>query len=197
MKDKKYFEDYIKIFLTQNSILNLVSKNDEKYLWEKHIFDSLSFDKFYEKYTPKAKNLLDIGCGGGFPSVPIAICYPKLEVFALDSIRKKITAIENIKSALDIKNLHTICDRAENITNKYDLITSRAVAKMSIILKYALPLLNENGYFIAYKSIKVTEEINEAKDILKKYNAEVVDILSYELPIEGNFTRNLVVVKYR
>lgn len=195
MKNKEFFTDYINAFLNQNSKLNLISKNDEKFLWEKHIFDSLSIEKFFEKYKPSGSKLLDIGTGGGFPSVPTALAYPDIEVFALDSIRKKINAIENIKAVLNIQNLHTICDRAENIKDKFDIITSRAVAPLKIIIGYAMPLLNKNGYFIAYKSIRTEEEIKEAKNILKKYNAEVTDIIKYDLPLEENHTRNLIIIK--
>lgn len=195
MKNKEFFTDYIKAFLNQNSKLNLISKNDEKFLWEKHIFDSLSIEKFFEKYKPSGSKLLDIGTGGGFPSVPTALAYPDIEVFALDSIRKKINAIENIKAVLNIQNLHTICDRAENIKDKFDIITSRAVAPLKIIIGYAMPLLNKNGYFIAYKSIRTEEEIKGAKNILKKYNAEVTDIIKYDLPLEENHTRNLIIIK--
>ena len=111
MKNREFFNDYIKVFLNQNSKLNLISKNDEKFLWEKHIFDSLSIEKFFKKYSTLQAypiTLLDIGTGGGFPAVPISLTYPEIEVYALDSIRKKINAIENIKSELNIKNLHTI-----------------------------------------------------------------------------------------
>ena len=94
--NKKNYEKYMETFIVRNSTVNLISKNDEKFLWEKHIFDSLSIEKVFEKYgTPK--NLLDIGTGGGFPAVPIALTYPEIEVYALDSIRKKINAIESIK----------------------------------------------------------------------------------------------------
>lgn len=195
MKNKEFFTDYIKAFLNQNSKLNLISKNDEKFLWEKHIFDSLSIEKFFEKYKPSGSKLLDIGTGGGFPSVPTALAYPDIEVFALDSIRKKINAIENIKAVLNIQNLHTICERAENIKDKFDIVTSRAVAPLKIITGYAMPLLNKNGYFVAYKSIRTEEEIKEAKNILKKYNAEVTDIIKYDLPLEENHTRNLIIIK--
>ena len=194
MKNKEFFTDYINAFLNQNSKLNLISKNDEKFLWEKHIFDSLSIEKFFEKYKPSAEKLLDIGTGGGFPSVPTALAYPDIEVFALDSIRKKINAIENIKAVLNIQNLHTICERAENIKDKFDIVTSRAVAPLKIITGYAMPLLNKNGYFVAYKSIRTEEEIKEAKNILKKYNAEVTDIIKYDLPLEENHTRNLIII---
>lgn len=196
--NKKDFAKYIDVFLDQNSKLNLISKNDEKYLWEKHIFDSLAIEKFFEKYFkefPNGVTLLDIGTGGGFPSVPIALEYKNIEVYGLDSIRKKINAIENMKAELGIKNLHTICDRAENIKDKFDIITSRAVAKLDKIAGYALPLLKNGGYFVAYKSIKTQEEINDAKNILKKNKAEIIDVIEYNLPLEENFVRNLIVIK--
>ncbi len=195
MEDKKFFERYIDIFLAQNAKLNLISKNDEKYLWEKHIFDSLSIEKFFNTIDITGMRLLDIGTGGGFPAVPVALAYPQIEVFALDSIRKKINAIEAIKEELEIKNLHPICDRAENIKERFDIVTSRAVASLKIISRYALPLLKKDGYFIAYKSRKVEDEISEAKDVLRKYQAKIVDIITYDLPLEETHTRNLVVIK--
>ena len=197
MKNKEFFDDYIKVFLEQNSKLNLISKNDEKFLWEKHIFDSLSIEKFLKKYltlTPSHITLLDIGTGGGFPAVPISLAFPEIEVYALDSIRKKINAIENIKTELNIKNLHTICDRAENLKSKYDIITSRAVAPLKVITNYAMPLLNNGGYFIAYKSLRAEEEIKDAEQTLKKYKAKVIDIIQYDLPLAENHTRNLIVI---
>ena len=194
MKEKEFFNEYIKTFLNQNTKLNLISKNDEKFLWEKHIFDSLSIEKFFEKYPFNPKTLLDIGTGGGFPSVPIALAYPNIEVYGLDSIRKKINAIENIKTELNITNLHTICDRAENIKDKFDIITSRAVAPLKVITGYAMPLLNKNGYFIAYKSKKALIEIEEAQTVLKKYNACVKDIINYTLPLDEIYERCLIVI---
>ncbi len=195
MKDKEFFTEYTETFLKENSKLNLISKNDKKYLWEKHIYDSLSIEKFFEKYQIQQNvKLLDIGTGGGFPAIPIALSYPETEVFALDSIQKKINAIENIKSELNIKNLTAICGRAENIKDKYDIITSRAVASLDKICQYALPLLRKNGYFVSYKSRKAEEEINSAKNILKKYNAEISDIIDYQLPLEENHTRNLIII---
>lgn len=195
MKDKTFFTDYIRAFLTQNSKVNLISKNDEKFLWEKHIFDSISIEKFFDKYGNEFKTLLDIGTGGGFPAVPVALCYPEIEVYALDSIKKKINAIENIKSELCISNLHTICDRAENLNQKFDIITSRAVAPLKVIAGYAAPILERDGYFIAYKSRKSDEEINDAAEILKNLHLKISDIIEYDLPLDENFTRNLIILK--
>lgn len=198
--DKEKFAEYMKVFLEQNSKINLISKNDEKFLWEKHICDSLAISKFFEKYcVDKNLNLLDIGTGGGFPSVPVAIQYPEVKVTGLDSIKKKIVAIINIANILELKNFNTICDRAENLQieykNHFNVITSRAVAPLKVILGYGLPLLEKGGYFVAYKSIKTDEEISEAKLILKKFNANVVEIIPYELPLEDILTRNLIIIR--
>lgn len=194
MKNKEYFSEYIKAFLEQNSKLNLISKNDEKLLWEKHIFDSLAIEKFFEKYNTTTKTLLDFGTGGGFPAIPIALAYPEIEVTAMDSIRKKINAITTIKNELKIHNLTPLCGRVETLDKKFDIITSRAVANLGKIVEYAIPRLKKDGYFIAYKSVKAQEEIEEAKPALKKYKARVIDIIKYDLPLEENHTRNLVVI---
>lgn len=195
--DKKIFDKYITEFLDQNSKLNLISKNDEKFLWEKHIYDSLSLSKFFEKFNidPNGKSLLDIGTGGGFPSIPLAIAYPKMNVTALDSIRKKINAITEIKRNLELTNLNPVCERAENLKGKkFDFVTSRAVAAMKILIQYAIPLMKPDGYFIAYKSLRAEEELKEADNIIKKYNAQIKDIIEYDLPLAENHTRNLIII---
>lgn len=195
MENKIKYEEYMKIFLEENSKVNLISKNDEKYLWEKHVFDSLAIKNFFEKFdTSKIKTILDIGTGGGFPSIPIAITYPHLKVTALDSIAKKIRAVQTIKDKLNIENLEPICTRVENLDAKFDMITSRAVSSLKNICEYALPKLNKGGYFVAYKSRKTPQEIEEANSILKKYNSKIVDIIEYSLPLEENHERNLIVI---
>lgn len=195
MENKTKYEEYMKIFLEENSKVNLISKNDEKYLWEKHVFDSLAIENFFEKFdTSKIKNILDIGTGGGFPSIPIAITYPHLKVTALDSIAKKIRAVQTIKDKLNIENLEPICTRVENLDAKFDMITSRAVSSLKNICEYALPKLKKGGYFVAYKSRKTPQEIEEANSILKKYNSKIVDIIEYSLPLEENHERNLIVI---
>ena len=191
------FSEYKKVFLDENAKLNLISKNDENVLFEKHIYDSLAIKLFFDKYKITKANLLDIGCCGGFPCVPIAIEYPEISLIGIDSIRKKINSINTTKETLKLYNLSTICDRVENIGNKrFDIITSRAVADLAKISAYALPHLKKGGYFVAYKSKKALEELEGAKEVLKKFNANVVDIINYTLPLEEVYERNLIIIRY-
>lgn len=190
------FKQYKKVFLEENSKHNLISKNDEKFLYEKHIFDSLSIGKFFDKYGITSAEILDIGCGGGFPCVPVAIEFSNMKITGIDSIRKKINSVNTIKENLGLENLDLICDRVENIRGKYfDIVMSRAVADLAKISEYALPLIKQGGYFVAYKSKKALEELEKAKPVLKKYKAEVVDIIEYTLPLEEVYERNLICIK--
>lgn len=195
---KADFTKYKEAFLEQNAKLNLISKNDEKFLFEKHIYDSLAIKLFVDKYKIDKGSILDIGCGGGFPCVPISIEFPEFTITGIDSIRKKINAINELKEQLHLDNLNTICDRVEKLNGcKFDIITSRAVADLGKICEYALPLLKKNGYFIAYKSKKALEEIEGAKTVLKKHKAEVKEIITYTLPLEEVYERNLIVLAYQ
>ena len=190
------FQAYKKVFLEQNAKHNLISKNDEKLLWEKHIYDSLAIKLFLEKYEIKKADVLDIGCGGGFPCVPMAVEFQNLNIVGLDSIRKKINSVIEIRDSLGLKNLELVCDRAENLKDrKFDIVVSRAVADLAKISEYALPLLKKGGYFVAYKSKKALEEIEGAKATLKKYKAEIIDIIEYTLPLEEVYERNLICIK--
>ena len=121
--------------------------------------------------------------------------FPDIEITALDSINKKINAVENIKTKLGLKNLKTICCRAEKITGEYDVITSRAVAPLKKLLGYAMPSLKNEGYFVVYKSVRTDDEISDAQSELKKYCAKIIDIIEYSLPLDENYIRKLVVVK--
>ena len=192
---EKDFTSYKKVFIEQNSKLNLISKNDEQFLYEKHIYDSLAIK--LTSVISAGKTLLDIGCGGGFPCVPIAIEFPNVNVIGIDSIRKKINAINTIKENLGLNNLNLICDRVENLKEqKYDIITSRAVADLARLAEYALPLLKKDGVFVAYKSKKVLQEIDDAKDVLSKYNAKVLNIINYTLPLTETYQRSLVLIGF-
>lgn len=193
---KKDFADYKKYFLEENSKLNLISKKEEQYLFEKHIYDSLGIKLFFEKYNFVPKTLLDIGTGGGFPSVPIAIEYPEISVTGIDSIQKKINAVQSIKNSLNIQNLNLIRGRVEELKNSsFDVITSRAVAKIETLIKYAYPLLKKDGYIILYKSKTAEDEITEAINLIRKLHLKIKPIIEYTLPLEETYNRCLVILQ--
>lgn len=196
IETKKDFTDYKKYFLEENSKLNLISKKEEQYLFEKHIYDSLGIKLFFEKYNFVPKTLLDIGTGGGFPSVPIAIEYPEISVTGIDSIQKKINAVQSIKNSLNIQNLNLIRGRVEELKNSsFDVITSRAVAKIETLIKYAYPLLKKDGYIILYKSKTAEDEITEAINLIRKLHLKIKPIIEYTLPLEETYNRCLVILQ--
>jgi len=91
--------------------------------------------------------------------------------------------------------LTTINDRAENLKHEFDIVTSRAVSKLSKVVEYAMPLLKKGGYFVCYKSKTAFDEIREAKEIILKNKAEFLEVIEYKLPLDENFERFLVVIK--
>ena len=136
-----------------------MSKNDVQKLAEKHIPDSLAIEAFFGKYK-EPENLLDIGTGGGFPAIPIAMEHSNINVFALDSIAKKIKFIKVAKENLHLENLTPICTR---------------VADLSVILEYSAPFIKQGGYFVAYKSKTADEELILAENAIKILGLKFVE----------------------
>ena len=190
------FDRFIQLFEEYNAHTNLMSKNDVQKLAEKHIPDSLSISKFFEKYQLPEK-LIDIGTGGGFPSVPISLKYPEIKVFALDSIGKKIKFIENVKNELKINNLFPICTRIEDFDKKeyFDTATTRAVAALSTILEYCAPFVKQNGYVVAYKSKTADEELLAAKNAIKILGLKFIEKITVSSEQNGEQERCFLVVQ--
>ena len=180
------------LFIEYNSHTNLMSKNDVKVLFEKHVVDSLSISLFDE--FKNAKTLLDVGCGGGFPSLILAIFYPELNIFAIDSIAKKVRFLNLVKDELNLDNLQTIVSRMENIDPlNVDIITNRAVGKIADVAKFSIHHLKKNGYFVSYKSLTSKEEAKIAKNSIKNFNEPI--FIPYNLPLSENYYRELVIFK--
>lgn len=192
------FEELFKLY---NVHTNLMSKNDLNIIFEKHIYDSLSFGLFLKKYSyyDKIVKVLDIGTGGGFPSIPLGICFNNLDILAIDSIAKKIEFINQAIRELELENLKTKCIRIENLPydlkNSYDIVTSRALAPLNILLEYAMPFVKKESYFVAYKGKHLKDEIFLSKNALKKLNAKIIDIIDYNLPLETDYKRHLLIIK--
>ncbi len=182
------------IFKNYNSHTNLMSKNEISNLFEKHFYDSLSIALWSKFSDKKNAGLLDIGTGGGFPSVVLALCFPDLKVFANDSRIKKIDFIKFAKEKLKICNLNILYGRAEEIQRvNADIVTFRAVGKIKDILPLAKKHIAQGGSIVFYKAKGVKEEIDGAFEADK--NLKAPEIIPYNLPLDVETTRNLVIFK--
>ena len=197
------FEKWEELFLEYNSHTNLMSKNEIPNLFEKHIYDSLSI-VLWEKFLPLLNSktdgqsgvkLMDIGTGGGFPSIILALVFPQITVIANDSRQKKTKFLELIKENLGLQNLQILYGRAEDFPcQNVDIVTFRAVVKIKDTLPLAKAHLKQDGYGIFYKAKEVETEIEEALSAHK--NLKTPEIVPYSLPVDIETTRNLVVFDF-
>jgi 16S rRNA (guanine527-N7)-methyltransferase len=124
-----------------NARINVISRKDMEHLYTRHILHSLAIAKVC-RFEAGAK-VIDIGCGGGFPSVPLAILFPDVEFVGVDSIGKKIRVVEGVAKGANINNLRALNCRAESVGEKFDYVVSRAVTEMSRFMPWAWPLLRK------------------------------------------------------
>ena len=138
-RQQSQFEALGALYEEWNSRINVVSRKDMEHLYTRHILHSLAIAKVCQ-FKAGAK-VIDIGCGGGFPSVPLAIMFPEVEFVGVDSIGKKIRVVEGVKAGAEIDNLRAINARAEQVGEKFDYVVSRAVTEMARFVPWAWPLL--------------------------------------------------------
>lgn len=140
-KQQQQFEALGALYQEWNARINVVSRKDMEHLYTRHILHSLAIAKVC-RFEPGAK-VVDIGCGGGFPSVPLAIMFPEVEFIGVDSIAKKIRVVEGVVEGAEIKNLKAINCRAEQLGQKADYVVSRAVTEMARFMPWAWQLLRK------------------------------------------------------
>ena len=190
----KQLEDYKKFLKEYNEHTNLTRIIDDNDIYLKHFYDSLTVCKYID--LNNYNNLLDIGTGAGFPGMVLKIVYPNLEVTLLDSNNKKTTFLNELSKRLNIK-VNIINDRSENyINNKresYDIVLSRAVANLSILLELSVPFVKIDGYFIAMKG-NAKEELETSKNTSIKLGASIESINEFNL-IREEFKRKKILYK--
>ncbi len=163
----------------------------------KHYIDSLPASR----YIPEGARVLDLGCGPGFPSVPLAICRPDLQITGLDSTAKKIQFVRDSAALLQLKNLNAISGRAEDPQirkelGQFDVVLSRAVARLNILCELCIPYLKQNGILIAMKGSKADEELAEAQNAIKTLGATLQIVDSTPLITDaGEEARSLIILQ--
>ncbi|MCI8485625.1 MAG: 16S rRNA (guanine(527)-N(7))-methyltransferase RsmG [Clostridia bacterium] len=189
------FYIYMYRILEWNKKINLTAIEDENEIILKHFIDSLTI----QKYIEGCKNMIDIGTGAGFPGIPIAIMNDKINITLLDSLNKRINFLNDIIQELKLNNVVAIHGRAEDIAKlntfreKYDVVTSRAVAQLNILLEYMLPFNKLNGKTISMKGSNI-EEIKDATNALNELGGKIQVVENIVLP-NTNIQRNIIIVE--
>lgn len=188
--------NYMNLLLEWNEKINLTAITDEKEIILKHFIDSFTINKFINS----GDKMLDIGTGAGFPGLPIKIIRPEVDVFLMDSLNKRINFLNEVIESLQLKNIEAFHSRAEEMAKnnkfreKFDVVTSRAVAKLNILLEYMLPYTKVNGKCLCMKGPNIEEEIKEAEKALKILGGEIEKIEKIILP-DSNIERNIIIIR--
>ena len=186
-KLNKFYE----LLVEWNKKINLTRITEKEDVYLKHFYDSLTITKVID--LTKVETLCDIGTGAGFPGVVLKIMYPNLKITLVDALQKRVNYLNEIIKELDLKDIEALHVRGEDLKEKYDVVTSRAVANIEKLLTYTMHLVNKEGVMIAMKGNIEDELTKEVEDkINRKY--KIVEINKFILPIE-NSNRSLVVIK--
>ncbi len=194
-KQIEQFYEYMNLLLEWNEKINLTAITEPKEIILKHFIDSLTI----QKYIQEGQKVIDVGTGAGFPGIPLSILKQQTEITLLDSLNKRINFLNEIVSSLQIKNIRTVHARVEEFANNkkeresYDIATSRAVAPLSVLLEYLLPLVKVGGFCICMKGSNI-EEIKEAEKALEILGGEIEKIENINLP-DSDIQRNIIIVK--
>lgn len=191
-KQKEQLEIYKDFLIEYNKHTNLTRIIDENDIYLKHFYDSLTIVKYID--LSNKKTLLDIGTGAGFPGMVLKIVYPNLDVTLLDSNNKKITFLKQLSEKLNI-NVNAIQARSEEYIKEkrefFDVVTSRAMANLRVLLELSIPYVKINGNFIAMKA-NASEELKEAGNTHEKLGAKLSSIQEFEL-LKENSKRTIIV----
>ncbi len=184
---KNFLQEY-------NKHTNLTAITNDEDIYLKHFYDSLTIVKAID--LNRVESLLDIGTGAGFPGMVIKILYPNIKLTLLDANNKKIKFLEELSTKLniDVELIHSrVEEYAKNNLNKFDIVTSRAVANLRILTELSLPLVKVNGYIIALKG-NIASELIDAKNTINILNSEIEDIFTFDL-YQNNGQRNIIKIK--
>ena len=178
---QRFYEQVV----TTNEHMNLTGITEPKEFALKHVVDSLSC--YDPKYFTKGAMVIDLGTGAGFPGVPLGIYDASLQITLFDSLQKRLRFLDGVIEDLGLQGCSTLHGRAEDLAHQeyresFDLLTSRAVARLSILLEWGLPYVKVGGYMVALKGSIVQEELEESKRALSILGGEIVEVKEVTLP---------------
>ena len=180
-----------------NKNMNLTALTDEKGVGLLHFWDSLTL---LDTNLFVGKSVIDVGCGGGFPSLPLALGAQDCVITSNDATAKKLTYVADTAKKAGINNLKTLCGRAEELSVKpqyresFDIAVARGVARLNVLCEWCMPFVKNGGYFVAMKGEKGAEEAAEAETAIKILGGELVNIINITVP-EYEYKHTLVVIK--
>ena len=186
-RQKEQYERYFELLVEWNEKINLTAITEKDEVYIKHFYDSIApiLQGLIENQPIR---LLDIGAGAGFPSLPMKILFPELDVTIIDSLNKRINFLHLLAEELGLSGVHFYHGRAEDFAQdkafraQFDLVTARAVARMQVLSELTIPYLKVGGRLLALKASNAPEELEEAKNALNLLFSNVEDNLQYELP---------------
>lgn len=192
------FELYKNLIKEWNEKINITSIDKDEEIYIKHFLDSLLI--LNKDNENECKKIIDVGTGGGFPGIPLKIANENLEVTLLDSLRKRMDFLNIVKEKLNLKNVDIIHGRAEDYgrndayREQYDICVSRAVAYLNVLSEYCLPFVKVGGFFVAYKSESITQEIEDSSKAIAKLGGKIQSIKEIKLP-NTDIIRKIVVIE--
>ena len=192
------FEKYFETLVEWNEKMNLTAITDKAEVYLKHFYDSITAS-FYFDFT-KPFHLCDVGAGAGFPSIPLKIVYPHIEVTIVDSLNKRISFLNHLAKELKLEKVHFIHDRAETFgvnpefRENFDVVTARAVARMSVLSEFCLPLVKVGGHFIAMKAAHAKDELGMGQKAITTLGGKLEEMFTFTLPMEES-ERNILIIK--
>lgn len=192
------FNKYKDILKEWNQKINITAIENDEEIYVKHFLDSVVLlDK---NNINEEKKIIDVGTGGGFPGLPLKILNNNFKLTLLDSLRKRIDFLKIVANELNLEDIIFIHGRAEdfgqniNFREQYDICVSRAVASLNLLCEYCLPFVKVGGFFAAYKSECISEEIAESKNAITKLGGRINNIKEVKIP-NTNIIRKIIIIE--